>query len=149
MCGNLIQQLAKLGGPFVARPSELGVTQLRLLYCRHICQRQLRHNCLDVRDWVDLASHVDDVVVLEAAHHVQDAIGLTNIGKKLIPKALAFGGAGHQPSNVNKLRNGVLHFLWLHNVGQRLHSRIRNLHDAYVGLDGAEGIILCRNTRLS
>ena len=50
----------------------------------------------DVGDRVDPALDVDDVVVLEAAHHVGDGVDLADVGQELVAEALALGGAAHQ-----------------------------------------------------
>jgi hypothetical protein len=46
---------------------------------------------------------VDDVVVLEAAHHVGDGVGLADVGQELVAQALALAGAGDQAGDVDEL----------------------------------------------
>jgi len=53
--------------------------------------------------WVDLVRHVDDVRILEAAHHVGDGIRLADVREELVAEALALGGAGHQARDVDEL----------------------------------------------
>ena len=57
------------------------------------------------------ARHVDHVVVLEAAHHVDDGVGLADVGQKLVAQAFALAGTGHQTGDIDKLddsRNDAL-----------------------------------------
>src|SRR3546814_10592699 len=63
-------------------------------------QRQLGIDRLDVGDRVDPVVDVDDVVVLEAAHHVGDRIDLADVGEELVAKALAAGRARDEPCDV-------------------------------------------------
>ena len=46
---------------------------------------------------------MDDVAVVEATEDVQDGVGLTDIGKELVSKALALGRAFHQAGDVHDL----------------------------------------------
>src|SRR5690606_15383785 len=71
--GLQLQQhrLARLGLLVAALGRALGAVE-RLLDAVQVGQGQLGIYGLDVRQRVDLAGHVDDVAVLEAAHHVGD-----------------------------------------------------------------------------
>jgi hypothetical protein len=106
---------------------------------------QLGLDDLDVGDGVHLASHVDDVLVLEAAHHVDDGIGLADVAEELVAQALALAGAGHQAGDVHELHDGWYHAFGLDDGGQLLQARIWKFHHAHVGLDGAEGVVLGRD----
>ena len=55
----------------------------------HVGQAQLGLDDFDVGDRVDLASHVDHVVVFEATHHVHDGIGLADVREELVAQAFA------------------------------------------------------------
>ena len=44
-----------------------------------------------------------DVVVLEAAHHVRDGVGLADVREELVAEALALRGAGDQAGDVDEL----------------------------------------------
>ena len=69
-------------------------------------QAQLGLDDLDVGDRVDLAGHVDDVRVLEAAHHVDDGVGLADVAQELVAQAFALAGTGHQAGDVHELHDG-------------------------------------------
>ena len=66
-------------------------------------ERQLGVDDLDVGQRIDAAGDVHDVVVLEAAHHVRDRIGLADVREELVAEALALRGAGHQAGDVDEL----------------------------------------------
>ncbi len=87
------------------------------------------------------ALHVDDVVVVKAADHVDDGVRLPDVGQKLVAQALALGGALHQTGDVHELddRRGLL--LGLVNFRQLVQPGVGHRHHAHVGVDGAEGIV--------
>ena len=61
---------------------------------------------LDVTLGVDAVGYVDDVLILEAAHHVGDGIGLADVGEELVAQAFTLGGARHQAGDVDELHGG-------------------------------------------
>ena len=67
-----------------------------------IGQHQLRLDRVDIRDRVDLAVHMGDVAILEAAHHMGNRIDFADIGEELVAEPLPLGSAAHQPRNVNE-----------------------------------------------
>jgi hypothetical protein len=91
---------------------------------------------------------VDDVRVLEAAHDVDDGVGLADVREELVAQAFALGGAGHQAGNVHELHGGRQHALRLHDPGQLGEPGVRQFDDAHVGLDGAERVVLGRDAGL-
>ena len=113
-----------------------------------ICQREFRLDHLDIRNRVDLACHVDDVVILEAAHHVDDRVGFANVREKLVAQALALTGTRHQPGDVDELDRGMLHALRVDDLGELLKTGIGNLDHAHIGLDRAERIVFGGDARL-
>ena len=68
-----------------------------------IREDQLCGNCLDISHGIDAALNVMDVVVLEAADHVNDGIDFTDVAQKLVAEPFAGGGAFHQPCDINEL----------------------------------------------
>ena len=66
-------------------------------------ERQLGVDRLDVGDGIHLAGDMHDVVVLEAAHHVRDRIGLADVGEELVAEALALGRARDESGDVDEL----------------------------------------------
>lgn len=78
-----------------------------------IRQGQFGIDHLDVIGRGDLARHVDDVLVLEAAHHVTYGFGLADVGQELVAQTLALGGARHQTGDVHELHGGRHHALGL------------------------------------
>ena len=49
------------------------------------------------------AVDVHDVLVVEAAHHVDDRVGLADVAEELVAEALALGGALHEAGDVDEL----------------------------------------------
>jgi len=104
-------------------------------------QDELGLDDLDVAHGVHVAVHVHHVVVLEAAHHVQDGLGLADVGQELVAKTLALARALDQPGDVGELHRGPDHLLRVGQPGQGVHARVRHGHDGLVGFDGAEGVV--------
>ena len=82
-----------------------------------------------------------DVVILEAAQHVDDGIDLADVGKELVAQAFALAGAFHQPRDVHEgeLRGDDLGALA--DGGQLFQPFVRHGDLAHIGLDRAEGIV--------
>jgi hypothetical protein len=129
----------------VARARRLHVAVQALFHRGQIGQAKLGLDDLDVGDRVDLAGDVDDVLVLETAHHVDDGVGLADMAEELVAQALALAGPGHQAGDVDELDDRRHHALGLDDGGQLVEPRVGQLDDAHVRLDGAERIVLGRD----
>jgi hypothetical protein len=135
------EQSDELLSVLVARARHLGVAMQRLLDRGEVGQAELGLDHFDVRDRVDLAGHVDHVLVVEAAHHVHGGVGFADVRQELVAQALAGAGAGHQAGNVDELDDGGHHALGIDDRAQLGEPRIGHFHHAHVGLDGAERIV--------
>ena len=113
---------------------------------------QVRHDQLQV-DGLDVAQgvhrhvgpgvghHVHDVLVVEAAHHMDDGVGAADVLQELVAQACPLAGALHQARNVHKFDDGGGLFVGLIHLRQLIKPCIRHGHHAHVGLDGAEGVV--------
>ena len=88
--------VARLGAPWCER-CRLFSTR------RQVGQAELGLDDLDVGDRVDLAGDVDDVLVVEAAHDVDDRVGLADVGEELVAEAFALRRAGDEAGDVDEL----------------------------------------------
>ena len=113
-----------------------------------VCQAQFGLDHFDVGDGVDLARHVNHVVVFKAAHHIHNRIGLADVGQKLVAQTFAGAGPGHQTSNVDKLHDGGHDAFGLHNGGQLRQAQIGHLNHAHIGFDGAKRVVFSRDAGL-
>ncbi len=86
-------------------------------------------------------SHVDHVVVLEAAHHVHDGVHLADVAEELVAQALAPAGALHQAGDIHEFQRGGGVLLGVVHLGQHVQPVVGHGHHAGVRLDGAEGIV--------
>ncbi len=89
----------------------------------------------------DPALDVDHVVVVEAAHHVRDRVGLADVREELVAEALALGRAAHQAGDVDELERGGHDLLRLDDLDQRVLARVHDRDDPHVRLDGAERVV--------
>ena len=142
------EHVGDLLGFLVARARDLVVAVQPLLDGAHVGQAELGLDHLDVGDRVDLASHVDHVLVVEAAHDVDDGVGLADVGEELVAEAFTLRGAGHQPCDVDELDNRRHDLFGRDDRRQLLQPRVGQLDDADVRLDGAERIVLGRDAGL-
>ena len=131
-----------------ARAGGLGALGELLVHAGEVGERKLGVDGFDIRNRIECAGDMHDVVVGKAANDVRDRIGLADIRQELIAESLAFRRAGDEARDVDELhrcRNCALRPL---DRGQRGESRIGNLDDTHVGLDSAEGIVFRRNAGL-
>ena len=86
-----------------------GLLQL-LLATLQIGERQLGVNNRRVVGGVRLPRRprrcLDDLLVLEAAHHMGDGVGLPDIGEELVAQPLALGGPGDEAGDVHEFHRG-------------------------------------------
>ena len=100
-----------------------------------IAQRIHRHVLAGVRH------HVHDVLIVEAAHYMNDGVGAADVLQELVAQARALTGALYQAGNVHELNDGGRLFVRLVHLCQLVQPRVRHGHHAHVGLNGAEGIV--------
>ena len=106
----------------------------------------VRHDELEIDD-VDVALgvcpalDVDDVLIVEASHHVDDRVRGADVREELVAEALALRRALDETRNVDKLddRRGLL--LGLIEVRQPVKTLVRHGDHADVRVDGAERIV--------
>ena len=108
---------------------------------------QLQVNGLNVTQGVHghvrpgVGHHVHDVLVVKAADHVDDGVGLPDVGQELVAQARALAGALHQACDIHELDDGGGLFVGFVHLGQLVQPLVRNRHHAHVGVDGAEGVV--------
>ena len=148
MHDQLVQQFAEFCRFLVARSCQLGIAHLGFFDRRHVGQCQLGDDGLDIRNRINFTRHVDDVVVFKTTHHIQDAVSLADIREKLVAQTFTLGSTCHQAGNVDKLGNGILHFLRLDDRLQHLHACVWHLDNSDIRLYRAKRIIRCFYSRL-
>ena len=111
-----------------------------------IGENQLQIDDINVTQGIGAAFHVGHVAVVKAAHNVDDGIGRADVGEKLVSQSFAPGRALDQTGDVNKLNHGGREFLRMMQIAQPFQALVRHLHDADIGIDRAERIIVRRNS---
>ncbi|MNC33750.1 hypothetical protein D3C75_821560 [compost metagenome] len=112
-----------------------------LLHGLHICQDQLQVDGFDIAKRVHLAGHVGDVLILEAAHHVDNGIHLADMGQELVAQTLALTCAFYKTGNIDKFKSGRHDPVGIHNLRQLLETLVRHFHYAHIGINGTERVI--------
>ena len=90
-----------------------------------VLELEFRVDDLLVAHRVDRSVHMRDVVVLEAAQHVDDRVRLADVGQKLVAQPLAFGRALDQTGYIDDLDRRGDDFLRV--------VYFREVHDPLVG----------------
>ena len=114
----------------------------------HVGEDEFRLDHLRVAGGVDGGGlvaallHVDDVVVLETPHDVEDRVALADVGEELVAEALALRGTLHEARDVRELDRGADDLLRVRDRRERLKARVLHLHDGRVRLDRAERVVL-------
>src|SRR5690606_13096332 len=80
---DALQQGDQADGFLVAGIGQLAVLLQRFVGGGQVGQGQLGVDDLDVGHGIDAAGHVDDVLVFETAHDVDDGVGLADVGEEL------------------------------------------------------------------
>jgi hypothetical protein len=119
-----------------------------LLRCRNplleafeVRKHQFGLDRLGIRYRIDLVLDMLDVVVFEAAQHVDDGVHLADVAEELVTEPFALRRAAHQTGDVDerKLRRDDL--LAAGDARQLVQPRIGHADLADIGLDRAERII--------
>ena len=87
---------------------------------------------------------MDYVGVLKASDNMNNGVGLTDVGKELIPKPLSLGSAFYKSCNINELDGGRSDLFGVVQIPQSLKSLIRNCNYAHVRINGCKGIVCCQ-----
>ena len=82
--------------------------------------------------------YMDDIPVIETAQHMQDGVGLADIGQKLVAQALPAGSPLHQAGNIHNFHGSGNGTLGLANVREHLQALVRHIGGTHIGVDGAE-----------
>ncbi len=80
----LLQNRHQFDRFLVSRTRGFGHAVQRFFDRRQVGQAQLGLNGFDVGDRIDLASHMNNVVVFKAAHHVDGRVGFTDVREKFV-----------------------------------------------------------------
>ena len=130
--------VATLGCPLCFRKCILESLQVR--------QHELGLNRVNVGNWIDLATDMDHVVIFEASNNLQDRVDLANMTQELIPQSLPFASSLNDARDVDQLEDRRHDFLRLNELRDSRKAIVRDIHDAFVGLDRAKGVVLGLST---
>ena len=119
----------------------LGVLLNAALHHLHVCHDELNVDNLNVPGGIAAALYVDDVLVVKAADHMDNGVGLPDVGQELVAQALPLGGPLHQTGDVHKLNDRRGLFLGVIDLCQLVQTGVGDGDHTHIGVDGAEGII--------
>ena len=116
-----------------------------LLDCLHVRQHQLEIDDLDVAKRIRLPFHVQDVRIVEDAHHVHDRVRLADMRKELIAEPFTLTRALHKTSDVHKLDDRRHFFLGFGKLRKLVDTFIRHRHHSDRRIDRTKWKILRRH----
>ena len=79
-----------------------------------------------------------DVVIVEAAEHMQDGVTLTDVGEEFVAEAFALGRAFHKAGDIYYFNCGRYNRFRVAHLDESSQTVIGNGDDTHVGFDGAE-----------
>ncbi len=125
----------------VTDPGALGRLGQSALEDLQISKDQLEIDGLDIPGRIHTAVHMDDIVILKAADHMDNGVHFTDIGQELVAQSLSSGGTLDQTGNVHELDDCRGHLFGMKEIAQKFQPLIRYRNDTDIGVDRAEGII--------
>ena len=148
MGGQLLQPCG-LGGStlVVAALCGLGHAACAVLDDFEVGEDELVVDGVDVGDGVHglglghVLHDMDDVVVVEAAHDMDDGVALADVAEELVAEAGTLTCALDEAGDVYELHDSGGLLVGLPDLSQLIQPLVRHGHDAAVGLDGAEGVV--------
>ena len=133
------QNLVEAFGVFVTAALGLFLDLAEAAFDRfEVFQLEFRVDDLLVAHRIDRSVDVGDVAVFEAAQHVDDGVGFTDVGQKLVAEAFAFRGPFDQTGDVHDLDGGRYDPFRIVDLDQFVESLVGDGDHAHVRLDGAE-----------
>ena len=95
------------------------------------------------RTGVNSLVYVNDVLILEAANHVNDGVHLANVRKELISQTFALAGTLYQTCNIHEFNHRGGDLFGIVHLRKLVQTLVGNGNDTHVGVNGAEGVV-CR-----
>ena len=84
---------------------------------------------------------MDDVLVIEAPHHMDNGVRHADIGEELVAQPLTPAGAFDKAGDVHEFDDGGGGLPGMIHLAEFVQPGVRHSHHAYVGVDGAEGVV--------
>ena len=103
MRSEAFQQGYARSGLLVLSPRLLQVFLELALHGLGIGKHQFSHDDLGVSHWIYSAHVVNDILVFETSHHVNDGVYLPDVGKELVSQTFSLAGAFHEARDVHHL----------------------------------------------
>ena len=119
----------------------------RALEVLHVLRAELMLNGLEVAHGVDAVVHVDHLLAVKRAHHVEDSIHRLDVGQESVAETGALGGAADETGDVGDVEIGGIHGGGLPDVAEVVVAVVRHRASRLVRFDSAEGKVL-RGDRL-
>ena len=108
------------------------------LYGLEILELKFVIDNLLVAHGINRAVDMGDIVVVEAAEHMYDGIGLADVGQELVAQALALGSTLYQTGNIDNLDRGGHHALGLTHLHEFGQAVVGHGDYAHIRLNGTE-----------
>jgi len=107
-----------------------------------VFQQELCVDDLHVPRRIHGAGHVGHLLVLEAAHDVNNGVDLPDLGEKLVAQPFALGRPLHESGDVDELDAGGDRLRRPGQFGNAGEPVVGNRHDPHVRVDRTEGVVV-------
>jgi hypothetical protein len=91
---------------------------------------------------------VHNLAILKNANNVTNHLTFADMSEELIAETFAMGGTLDQTGNIDEFDRRGDDFRGLIQLSELIETRVRDRHDADIRLDGGEGIISRKRTRV-
>ena len=84
---------------------------------------------------------MNNIGILKAAHHMYNGIHLSDIGKKLVAKALSLAGSLYKSRDIHKLNGGRRYLFCMVKVSKLFNPLIRYGYNSHIGVNRTKGVV--------
>ena len=141
-CAQALERLVLCGRGLLAALRGLGDALRPALDRREVGEHELELDRVGVVERVDAAGRMGDGVVVEAAQHVDDRIGVSDRAEELVAQPFAVRRAAHEAGDVDHLerRRDDLARARARDRVEGVEPRVAHIGDAVHGLGGREHV---------
>ena len=146
----MLQQLGKylgfVGKALVAALGSLLALVNPALHHFDVCHHQFQVDDVHIPQRICAAFHMGNVGIFKAAYHMDNSVGGADVAQELVAQTFALGRAFYQTGDVHELNHSGGELLGVVQLSQPIQPLIRHADYAYIGVNGAERIVIRRHT---
>ena len=114
-----------------------------VFYGFQVFQLQFRIDDFLIAQRVYRTVYVNDVIVFEAAQHVDDGVALADVSQELIAQAFSLAGTLHKAGNVYNVAHSGHNATRMYQFGQSCQSLVGHGYLSHLGVDSTKRKVGC------